>query len=760
MNKIALVGNFPPRKCGIATFTNDLNDGINFNGIATSVIAMNDGVRKYDYPSDVVFEIEQNEVSFYTRAAHYINTNNYDAVVLQHEFGIFGGPDGRHILQLLNRLTIPVITTLHTILDTPSEGQRAVINEIARLSEKIISISKKGIDILKKTYGIPPSKCQHIHHGVHETKDIDTEKFKEKLGVKNKKLLLTFGLLSRNKSIEIVINALPEVIKKHPDTVYIVLGATHPNVVEHEGEKYRESLKELANKLGLRENVIFIDRFVSNNELFEFLKICDIYVIPYLGQKQISSGTLIYAMAAGKPVISTPFWYAEEMLADGRGLLFDFNNSELLSEKIILLLDDEEQRKNIARKAFELAAECYWQHIGKQYIELLTMLVKESLKNESSNKKNKSNTPERKKTKPEETTSETIQLLPLNLTHLRTMTDSTGLLQHARYNIPDRTHGYCTDDNARALMLCVMLQNQTENQEELYKLTSTYLSFIDYAWNPQTNKFRNFMSYDRRWLEEEGSQDCAGRALWALGYTASYTNTDHFRNHSESLFRKALENADYISHPRALAYLTLGLSHHSKVRGEAFVTDVLRKKAGELAAFFDSCIDNREWLWFDKLVTYGNSRIPQALIAAGMQLQQAEMAERGIKLLNWLIEKQFDEDIFTCIGNYGWMTPESKAVFDQQPLEAHGMIDACLMAEEYTADSKYADYALKAFEWFTGNNASSAPLYDTLTGGCRDGLHRDGVNLNQGAESTLSWLMSLIRISHYLQNRKKLKPYD
>lgn len=763
MNRIALVGNFPPRKCGIATFTNDLNDGININGIATSVIAMNDGMKKYTYPSDVVFEIEQNEISYYVRAAQYINTNNYDAVVVQHEFGIFGGPDGRHLIQLLQRLTIPVITTLHTILDTPTEGQRMVINEIARLSQKLICISKKGIEILNKTYGIPKSKCQHIHHGVHPTEEVDKEAFKEKLGVKNKKLLLTFGLLSRNKSLEVVINALPGVVKKHPDLAYIILGATHPHVIRHEGEAYRRSLAQLAEELGLRENVIFIDRFVSNEELFEFLKVCDIYVIPYLGEKQISSGTLIYAMGAGKPVISTPFWYAEEMLADGRGLLFDFSDSGQLTEKIIRLLDDEEQRLAIANRAFEFAAECYWHLIGKQYIELLEILIEESLTaRKVAEEEQKVKNPEKAGTiKTSETKKSPEVLPPLNLNHLREMTDTTGILQHARYTIPDRTHGYCTDDNARALMLCVMLQNYAKDRvdreidlRDIDRLTSIYLSFIDYSWNPENRRFRNFMSYDRRWMEDEGSQDCAGRTLWALGYTAAHTKVTSFYRHANHLFQQALEDIDYITHPRALAYLILGLTHHAQAYAEERVTELLRKKANQLASLFDACIGCKEWPWFDRIVTYGNSRIPQALIAAGIQLKDRALCEKGLKLLNWLIEKQFTDDMFNCIGNFGWMTPETKAAFDQQPLEAHGMIDSCLMAEEYLKDGKYAGYASRAFEWYTGNNACSSVVYDALTGGCRDGLHRDGVNLNEGAESTLSWLMSLVRMTFFVETQK------
>lgn len=742
MDRIALVGNFPPRKCGIATFTNDLYEGIRENGILTSVIAMNDGMNKYNYPPDVEFQIEQNEIASYINAADFLNTNNFDAVILQHEFGIFGGPDGKHITQLLKRLNIPVITTLHTILDTPSEGQRSVLNEIASLSERLISISKKGIDILSETYGIPPSKCQHIQHGVHETRIQNVDGIRQKLGILNKKVLLTFGLLSRNKSIEVVINALPEVIKKHPDVVYVILGATHPHVIKHEGEEYRHSLIQLVKKLELYQNVIFIDCFVTNNQLLALLKMSDIYVIPYLGQKQISSGTLIYAMAAGKPVISTPFWYAEEMLADGRGLLFDFNNSVQLSEKIITLLDNEDERLSIAGSALAMAEQCYWPNIGRQYIDLLHTLINNRTTDIPDNRISRD-------------ADLAHSLPPINLNHLRVMTDDTGIFQHARYTIPDRAHGYCTDDNARALMLSVMLQNDVQDTDELYRLTSIYLSFIDYAWNPQNNRFRNFMSYDRHWLEDEGSQDSGGRTMWALGYAAACTDESNFCHHVNYLFRKGLENIDYLDHPRALAYLILGLVYHAQARGEGDVIALLEQKTEQLSTRFDNSSYSEDWPWFDHKITYANSRIPQAFIAAGMFLNKPELADKGLRLLDWLIERQFTGDIFSPIGNNGWMTPETTAVFDQQPLEAHGMIDACLTAEEYVKDGKYAKLALKAFSWFTGNNLCAATVYDFATGGCRDGLHPDGVNLNQGAESTLSWLMSLVSMSHYLQNKNK-----
>lgn len=741
MNKIAIIGNYPPRQCGIATFTKDLNEGFRENGVTTAVVAMNDGLHRYDYPGDVVCEVEQNVMASYISAAEYLNSNNFDAVIVQHEFGIYGGQDGIHIIQLLKRLRIPVITTLHTVLDDPTENQRRVINELANISQKLVCISRKGIELLWTIYGIPPSRCVHIHHGVHQYDTKDVSNLRKKLGVENKKVLLTFGLLSRNKSIEVVINALPKVVKKHPNTVYIVLGATHPHVVKHEGEDYRLMLIRLVNKLQLEKNVIFINRFVTNEELFSYLGLCDIYVIPYLGEKQISSGTLIYTMGAAKPIISTPFWYATEMLADERGLLFGFRDSEQLSEKINDLLSDEEKRKTIAQNAFTLAKACYWPMISQQYYDLVDrMIVEDNI---------------RALSEPAPVIESKFVLPPIKMDHLRVLTDYTGILQHAKFNVPDRNHGYCTDDNARALLLSVMLQNEVQDVDEVNRLTSIYLSFLDYAYNPVTGKFRNFMNYERQWLDKEGSEDSIGRSAWALGYTSAYTNVCNFYHHSNYLFEKVLASADTLTHPRALSYVALGLSHHAKVHEEPAMIGRLSQCTKKLFTLFDRTIDG-EWLWFDDKVSYANCRIPHAMLHAGMLLKEESLIQRGLKVLDWLIEKQFINGIFSPIGNNGWLTPQKKATFDQQPLEANGMIDACLQAEEYVKDGTYADYALKAFYWFTGENDCGQPLYDFATGGCRDGLHPNGVNLNQGAESTISWLMSLMSISFYLRNKNNL----
>ncbi|MBC7125014.1 MAG: glycosyltransferase [Bacteroidales bacterium] len=740
MKRVVLIGNFPPRKCGIATFTHDLYQGLVQNDVDVSVIAMNDGLENYSYPDAVVFEINQNNLAAYLDAAQYINTHNFDALILQHEYGIFGGKDGSHILQLLKRVKIPIITTLHTILDNPTDSQKKIILEIAERSNKLVSMSEKGILFLNKIYNIPTSKLVHIHHGMHEIK-IDSRKIKKRLKLDKQIVLMTFGLLSRNKSIEVVVDALPKIVKKHKNVKYLVLGATHPHVVKHDGEEYRHMLINRVNELGLQKNVEFINRFISNQELFEYLSACDIYVIPYSNEKQITSGTLIYAMGAKNAIVSTPFWHAKELLTDNRGKLFDFNSSDQLSQILDDLIENSSERKVLAENAFNFARNLYWPKIARNYLQLIDKISDNVIGLEETHNGEE---------------KDLLSELPsIKLDQLIRLTDDTGITQHARFCVPNREHGYCIDDNARALMLTVMLQNYTQKINELRHLTDVYLSFVDYAYNPSTKRFRNFMSYDRRWLEESGSEDSQGRTIWALGYSVAHMKKGIYLNHVNYLFEKAIEIVPHLNYPRSIAYAILGLVEYLRVKDDPNTMSLLKNKVDQLSGFFSKSIDNPKWPWYEDIVTYANARIPQALIASGKLLNNVSLIQMGVKLLDWLVEKQFSDNVFVPIGNRGWLTPDAMAQFDQQPIEAHGMIDACLEAEDYFNNLKYETIALNVFAWFMGRNTLKQNVCDFSTGGCFDGLSNEGVNLNQGAESTLSWMMSLVRLTRYLENNKR-----
>ncbi len=747
VENLAVIGNYLPRQCGIATFTTDLVTSINTNikGVKCFAVAMNDTPEGYNYPSEVRFEINQNELREYIVASEFLNISGVDIVCLQHEYGIFGGDYGNYIVQLLKRLSRPVVTTLHTILQNPTPGQKRVLLDIINYSSQVVVMSEMAIKFLTEIYNVPREKITLIHHGIPDIPFVDPSFFKDKFGVEGKKVLLTFGLLSRNKGIETVIKALPKVVEKHPDVVYIVLGATHPHVKRAEGESYRYSLVQMVKRLGLEENVIFFDRFVELSELIEFLSCCDIYIVPYLGEAQIVSGTLIYAMGAGKAIISTPFWYAREMLRDNRGILCDFGNSDQFASAIIRLLDDELERNTIRKNAYQFSRNAVWSKVATDYVSLFNEVIERFYKEpripfNMSSKKEVS-----------------VKLPDINLKHLLTLTDDTGVIQHATYNIPNPAFGYCTDDNARALTAIVSLYDLISQTTTLDKLQTRYLSFLSYAFNPEKGKFRNFMSYDRKWSEEVGSEDCQGRAIWSLGYTSFLSKDPSKANFAITLFHQALPQTLELTHPRSIALTMLGLKAYlMKFAGDTLAKRIYESLTEKLVGFF-SKITHDEWMWFEDVVTYENARIPHALILAGEWFNKQEIIHLGIKILDWLIHHQIKDGYFSPIGNKGFFVKgQEKARFDQQPIEAHAMIDACLVASKLTNNSHYYTVAQKAFNWFLGENDCSSVLYDDSTGGCQDGLTPHGPNLNQGAESTLAWLLSLISMNAYLTEQDKL----
>ncbi len=747
VENIGVIGNFLPRQCGIATFTTDLVRSINANikGVNCFAVAMNDVPEGYDYPSEVRFEVNQNELREYIVASEFLNISGVNVVCLQHEYGIFGGEYGNYIVQLIKRLSMPVVTTLHTILQNPAPGQKRVLIDIINSSTQVVVMSEMAIRFLTDIYNVPKEKITLIHHGIPDIPFIDPNFFKDKFGVEGKKVLLTFGLLSKNKGIETVIRALPKVLEKHPDVVYIVLGATHPHVKRAEGESYRYSLVQMVKRLGLEENVIFFDRFVDLSELIEFLSCCDIYVVPYLSEAQIVSGTLIYAMGAGKAIISTPFWYAKEMLRDNRGILCDFGNSEQFADAIIRLLDDELERNTIRKNAYQFSRNAVWSKVATDYVSLFNEVFERFYKEPRipfslSSKKEAS-----------------LKLPDINLKHLLTLTDDTGIIQHATYNVPNPAFGYCTDDNARALTAIVSLYELISQTNVLDKLQTRYLSFLSYAFNLEKGKFRNFMSYDRKWTEEVGSEDCQGRAIWSLGYTSFLSKDPNKANFAITIFNQALPQALELNHPRSIALAMLGVKAYLlRFTGDTFAKRGFERLTEKLVGYF-SKITSEDWLWFEDVVTYENARIPHALLLAGEWSNRKDLIDLGIKILDWLIHHQVKDGYFSPIGNKGFFVKgQEKARFDQQPIEAHAMIDACLVASKLTNNQFYYTVAQKAFNWFLGENDCSIVLYDDSTGGCQDGLTPHGANLNQGAESTLAWLLSLISMNAYITEQDKL----
>jgi glycosyltransferase involved in cell wall biosynthesis len=734
VQKIAFLADYIPRQCGIATFTADLRQAIaaQYPGLQSSIIAMTDCPTGYDYPPEVRFEIPEQDISAYRRAADFLNLINVDVLCLQHEFGIFGGPSGRHLLTLLRNLRMPVVTTLHTILRDPSREQKLVLQEVIKLSARVVSMAEKGIEFLRDVYETPMGKIDLIPHGIPDVPFADPNYYKDKFGAEGRPVLLTFGLLSPNKGIEHVLNALPAIVREFPKVVYIVLGATHPTLSRDHGETYRLSLERLAKKNGVEKNVIFFNRFVDTDELLEFLGATDIYITPYLNKTQITSGTLAYSFGAGKAVISTPYWHAEELLGDGRGVLVPFADAPAISQAVCDLLRNETTRHSMRKAAYLLGRKMVWSHVAHDYMRSF-----ERARHEHSDQTAK---------RIEAPTLDQQAAVPVwRLDHLICLTDDTGMLQHAVYTLPNYEHGYCTDDNARALILMMLLEELEEGFPERNRLTSIYAAFLQNAFDASLGRFRNFMSYHRDWIGEIGSEDSHGRALWALGTCVGRSRREGLRSWAAELFEKALPAVQDFTSPRAWAFAIIGLHEYLRtLSGDLMANQIRAELAQRLRSRYET-IASEDWLWFEDVVTYDNARLPHALMLTGRWANQPDLREIGLKSLRWLAEHQIAQDgHFRPIGSNGfWKRGEEPAAFDQQPVEAHAMICACLEAREATGDPYWLTQASKAFEWFQGSNDLGLALYDAQSGGCRDGLHIDRVNQNQGAESTLAFLLSL-----------------
>jgi glycosyltransferase involved in cell wall biosynthesis len=735
IRRVAMLGNYLPRQCGIATFTADLSDAIaaEVPALDCFVLAMNDGGARYPYPPRVRFEIAENEPTAYRRAADFLNVNTVDVVSVQHEYGIFGGKAGAHVLPLLHELRMPVVTTLHTILAEPDPHQRRVMDDLTRLSERLVVMSARGAALLREVHGVPERKIDLIPHGIPMVPSASASK--DRLGVEGKAVLLTFGLLSPDKGIEYVIDALPAILARFPNTVYIVLGATHPHVRERHGESYRVMLETRALRLGVDASVIFHNRFVSHDELTEFLAAADLYVTPSLQPEQSTSGTLAYAVGSGKAVISTPYVYARELLADGRGILIPWRDAGAIAGAVNNLLADDAERLALGQRAAAHGRSMQWPAVARRYLESF-----ERARGEHATR--------RRTSFHARTLAERPAGLPeLNLAHLRLLTDDTGLLQHALYSIPRYDEGYCLDDNARALLLMTLVEEAgTDEAAAVRALASRYLAFVSHAFNPSAGRFRNFMSYERRWTETAGSEDSHGRAAWALGAVVGRLGDPGRRSLAADLFHAALPAVQTFSSPRAWAYALLGIDEYlGAFRGDRGVQAVRGALAERLMGLFRRT-SGPTWPWFENRVTYCNARLPQALLVAGARMDDPGMVAAGTRALDWLASIQRSPDgYFAPVGsNAGVERGVPVAAFDHQPVEACAMVSACLEAYRLTGDGCWTQHARRAFSWFLGQNHLQHSLYDASTGGCRDGLHADRPNENQGAESTLSFLLTLV----------------
>lgn len=738
LRKIAFVGDYLPRKCGIATFTSDALTAIaaEYPRSQCFAVPVNDLPGGYKYPKEVRFEIEEQDLPSYLRAADFLNISNADLVFVQHEFGIYGGPSGSHLLALLRELRMPVVTTLHTVLAHPNLEQQRVMQELITRSTRLVVMAQRGRKMLEEIYQAPPAKIDVIPHGIPDIPFVDPNFYKDQFGVEGRLVLLTFGLLSPNKGIENVLNALPDIIAEFPNTVYIVLGATHPNLVREQGETYRLSLERLAKKNKVQKNVIFYNRFVELEELKEFIGAADVYITPYLHEAQITSGTLAYAFGAGKAVVSTPYWHASELLAEDRGAIVPFGDAKAIAREVIGLLRDENRRTLIRKNAYKLGREMVWSSVARLYMRSFELARLEGAV-------------QSRKLFATKTLDEQPRVLPdLKLEHLSRMTDSTGLFQHAIFTVPNFSEGYCTDDNARAFILSVLLDKMEQEPEGVRTLATIYAAFLHHAFDSTTKRFHNHLSFDRRWLDDKGSEDSHGRALWALGFGVGRSPYRSFQVMSGQIFTQALPAATGFTSPRAWAFTLLGIDEYlQRLSGDRFAQEVRVTLTLRLMELFDRSA-KPEWPWFEDVLSYDNAKLAHALILSGKATGQTPVYERGLETLRWLAKIQTAESgDFQPIGSNGFYPRGGRrATFDQQPIEAHAMVSACLEAYRATSDRWWYEEAQRAFDWFLGWNDLGLELYSPTTGGCRDALHVDRVNQNQGAESSLAFLLSLAEL--------------
>jgi len=737
LRRLAFIGNSLPRRCGIATFTTHLQLAVaEFRpDLETGIVAITNHAHRYDYPTVVCHEIQDDKIEDYVRAAEFLNAGEFDAVSLQHEFGIFGGIAGGHIMALLSRLTMPIVTTLHTVLAEPTDAQRNVLDQIIDASSMVVVMAKKGQDLLRTVYRVPADKIAFIPHGIPDFPFVEPDHAKNTLGFADKAVILTFGLLSPNKGIEFVIDAMPEILKSRPDAVYVVLGATHPNLIELHGEAYRESLMARAHDIGVADHVVFLNQFVDQPTLLGFISMCDIYVTPYLNEAQMTSGTLAYSFGLGKAIVSTPYWHARELLANGRGALVPFGDSAAIGREIADLLSDNSRRQAMRANAWSVSRSMTWERTAERYLGVLENLRPAHRLRVISRQQ---------QTMP----GRDEAVLPdLRVGHLLSMCDDTGLFQHAVHSVPDRHHGYCVDDNARALLLACSVNNQGERHLP-DALTARLAAFVQHAWNPDTKRFRNFMSFDRRWLEDRGSEDSHGRTLWALGECSRSDASPSRRRWAAALFAEALPAVEGFRSPRAWAFTLLGLdAYHDAAQSDSYAAFMRKRLADRLMTSL-SQFATKDWVWFEDVLAYDNARLPQALIVTGIATGAQTYIEAGLRSLRWLMTVQTSPaGCFRPVGtdSFGEKRMSPRA-FDQQPLEATATISACIAAWHADGDDVWIANATRTFAWFLGKNDLETPLVDVETGSCRDGLHPDRPNENRGGESVVCYLLSLAEI--------------
>ncbi len=732
---LVLLGTYPPRQCGIGTFGADLYKSVEAQsdgGDTPYVIAVTDTPETYAYPPEVRLEIRQHRIADYRVAADFVNTSPATVLSVQHEYGIYGGPAGRYLLTMLRRVHVPIVTTLHTVLERPDPDQERVFEGLVKRSDMLVVMTERGQRMLLDQ-GVPKRKITVVPHGVPDLPFVDPNFYKEKFNVAGQRVILTFGLIGPGKGLEVAIDALPGIVEKHPDVSYLVVGATHPELRRQHKEEYRIGLQRQVRRLGLDDHVHFHNRFVSAEELAEFLCGAEIYVTPYLNEAQITSGTLAYAVGAGKAVVSTPYWHAQELLADDRGILVPFRDSGALAEAINHLLDKETQMHAMRKRAYEYGRQMIWPEVGRTYLKLFGRVQRMRQKRPVRHAGRIS-------------TIISAKMLPEpHLEHLRALTDHFGLLQHARGPVPDYAHGYCVDDNVRGLVVASKYLRLTQDEQATW-LLQRYLAFALYC-QQEDGRFRNFLSIDRRFLDEIGSDDCQGRALWGLGYVMAFGPKSMATVAKEAFDRRA-DSLGKMS-VRGAAYTILGLHYYLRAYPGAVQTRTLMGKLSSQLARCHKKVAAPEWNWFEQNLTYDNAVLSQAMWLGATHLEDNDLLEIASQTTEFLFAIATRHEHISLVGNDGWHSSDkpTKPHFDQQPIDACGLVELAKVAYRETGSEKYLRWMRSAFDWFLGDNDLGVPMADLANGRCYDGLTPNGVNVNCGAESTLSYLLALLTLT-------------
>ena len=718
--RIALIGGFTPRRCGIATFTADIHASLASEcpEAVVDVYAMAPVSNDISFAAPVRGVIVENDPASFAAAAAAIEASCADVVWLQHEFGLFGGPAGAMVLELVDRIAAPLIVTLHTVMPDPDPDQLRVMRRLVERAARLIVMSQRAANLLESVFGADTDQIVLIPHGVPDRPFGRSARFKAELGFEARQVLMTFGLLSPGKGVESVISALPDIIAAHPDVLYCIVGATHPNLLAREGEAYRERLQDLVVQLEMQNHVHWIDAFLETEELLDLIEAADVYVTPYRGANQATSGTLSYAIALGKAVVSTPYAHARELLADDHGVLVPFDDSAALAREVGALLSAPERLAAMQQRAYARGRSMIWPEFAAQCMALVSG------------------------TKIDRSEPRADLARPIGIEGLLRICDGTGIIQHSIHSVPDRAHGYCVDDNARALMLMNRIGDHAEPHRS--RLTATFASFVQSAWNADCGEFRNFMDYARGWLEAAGSEDSCARTLWALGATAHEGRTDSIRRWSRGLFNQTAFSANGFGSPRAKAFAMLGADYVLSSDGTNRPALAVLESGAEFLGSRLTETRRADWPWYESVLAYDNCRMPEAMIRAGLRLYRPDLIACGIETLSWVLDLQTSPSgHFRPVGSdsfgHEYSAPRP---FDQQPVEAWAAIDGACAAFDATRDPRWIDHASRAYAWFSGENDRGIALADPLTGTCHDGINPRGLNLNEGAESVLAWQLA------------------